>query len=138
MEITVTRHASLQGATLGRLQCADFNCWTLEDEVREIPGQPVASWKIQNVTAIPRGRYEVIITFSPHFGHDLPLLVNVPGYSGVRIHPGNKAGDTEGCILVGLTAEGNLIYKSRAAFEALFPKIQAAIKAGENVYITVA
>lgn len=145
MEITVTRSPSLQGATLGRLQCAELNLFTLEDEVREPGGsdcaitqQWVASWKIQNVTAIPRGRFEVIITFSPHFGCDLPLLLNVPGFTAVRIHWGNKAADTDGCILVGSSAEGNLIYKSRAAFDLLFPRVKAAIAAGDKVFITVA
>lgn len=138
MEITVKRLPSLQGATLGRLQCAELNLWTLEDVAREVPGEPVQSWKIQNETAIPRGRYEVVITFSPHFDRDLPLLVNVPGFSAVRIHPGNKAADTEGCLLVGSSAEGNLLYQSRAAFDKLFPKIQAAIKAGEKVFLTIA
>lgn len=137
MEITVTRAASFQGATLGRLQCGDIQCWTLEDQVREVTGQPVQSWKIQNVTAIPRGRYQVTITHSLHFGCDLPLLSNVPGFTAVRIHWGNKAADTDGCILVGLTSQGNLIYESRKAFEQLFPKIKAAIAAGEHVYITV-
>lgn len=137
MEITVTRCPSIQGATLGRLQCQELNLWTLEDTVREVLGQPVQSWKIDKVTAIPRGRYQVIVNHSDHFGKDLPLLLNVPGFAGVRIHSGNKAADTEGCILVGLTSQGNLIYDSRKAFDLLFPKIKAAIAAGEHVYITL-
>lgn len=146
MEITVTRMPSTNGATLGRLQCGELNIFTLEDVVRQVGNGNgwthadnwVQSWKIANTTAIPRGRYEVVITFSPHFETDLPLLLNVPGYTAVRIHWGNKAADTDGCILVGSTAEGNLIYKSRAAFELLFPKIKSALSAGEKVFITVA
>lgn len=144
MDIFVARDPSTQGATIGTLTLDGFNCFTLEDEVREPGGSDtavtpawVATWKVPNVTAIPRGRYRVVITASPHFGCDLPLLVNVPGYTAVRIHWGNKAADTDGCILVGQTTEGNIIYKSKAAFDVLFPKIKAAIAAGQDVFITV-
>ena len=75
-------------------------CWTLEDVVREIPGQPVTAWKIKRETAIPRGTYPIRVTRSNRFGVDLPLLIDVPGFDGVRIHGGNTAADTEGCILV--------------------------------------
>lgn len=149
MEILVKRHPSAKGATIGELFVDGVReCYTLEDEVREPDssiGRPMASWdiivkwvlswKIQNVTAIPRGRYPVTITHSPHFGCDLPLLSNVPGYTAVRIHWGNKAADTDGCILVGLITEGNLIYNSKAAFGMLFPKIKAA--ANVPVFVTV-
>lgn len=150
MEIFVERGASKQGATIGVMYIDGVReCYTLEDQVREpssVLGYPygpnaknewVASWKIQNVTAIPRGRYQVTITHSTHFGCDLPLLLNVPGYTAVRIHWGNKAADTDGCLLVGQTTEGNLIYKSKAAFEVLFPKIQAALAANVPVFVTV-
>lgn len=137
LEIVVTRNASNQGATLGRLQCGAFECWTLEDQVREVPGQPVASWKVQNGTAMPRGRYRVIITYSPHFGCDLPELLNVPGFTKCRVHWGNKAADTDGCILVGLTTEGNLVLGSKKAFGKLFPIIKAALAAGDDVYIAI-
>ena len=75
-------------------------CWTLEDVVREIPGQPVAAWKVKRETAIPRGTYPIRVTRSNRFGVDLPLLLDVPGFDGIRIHGGNTAADTEGCILV--------------------------------------
>lgn len=75
-------------------------CWTLEDVVREIPGQPVTAWKIKRETAIPRGTYTMCVTRSNRFGVDLPLLLDVPGFEGIRIHGGNTAADTEGCILV--------------------------------------
>lgn len=75
-------------------------CWTLEDVVREIPGQPVTAWKIKGRTAIPRGTYPMCVTRSNRFGVDLPLLLDVPGFDGIRIHGGNTAADTEGCILV--------------------------------------
>ena len=138
MEIVVKRDPSAQGATLGTMSVdGSFECYTLEPEVREITGQPVSAWKIQNVTAIPRGRYRVIVDMSEHFGRELPHITNVPGFTGVRIHPGNKAADTEACTLVGQSKEGNLVYKSKAAFDVLFPKIEAAINGGQAVWYSV-
>lgn len=101
-------------------------CETLEDVVREVAGADVSTWKIPGRTAIPRGVYRVDITFSPRFRRRLPLLVSVPGYSGVRIHPGNRAADTEGCVLVGDVRGRDFIGNSRAAFERLFAVLDAA------------
>lgn len=149
MEITVKRNPSAQGATLGEMSIDGmFECYTLEPVTREpnpewtqriYPNMAdyVASWKIPNVTAIPRGCYQIIVDFSNHFGRDLPHICGVPGFEGVRIHPGNKAADTEGCTLVGQTKEGNLVFKSKAAFDILFAKIQAALAAGQEVWYTV-
>lgn len=112
-------------------------CWSLEDQVREIVGMPVAEWKVPGSTAIPAGRYPVLLTMSTRFGKILPLLVDVPGFSGVRIHSGNTTDDTEGCILVGLTRNGNTVGNSRAAMDILQPLIVAAIGCGEKVWIEV-
>jgi hypothetical protein len=138
MEITVRRGPTVQGATIGEL-CLDgvFQCYTLEDAVREIAGEPVSAWKIQNKTAIPRGRYKIGLHNSPHFKCIVPILLGVPGYADVLIHWGNSALDTDGCILVGQTKEGNLIYKSKAAWQALYPKISAALALGQPVYIDI-
>lgn len=137
MEITVKRGPGVKDATIGELFLDGvFQCYTLEDPVREVQGEPVSAWKIQNKTAIPRGRYKIVLHNSPHFGCVLPMLVGVPGYDYVLIHWGNTAIDTDGCILVGQTKEANLIYKSRDAFKALFPKIQSALAAGP-VFLTI-
>lgn len=111
-------------------------CFTLEDRVRE-DGRPVNAWKIPGKTAIPTGIYNVIITPSIRFKRDLPLLVNVPGFSGVRIHPGNTSEDTEGCILVGMGKGPDSVTESRRALEQLFPKIKDAIGCGEKVTLEV-
>ena len=71
----------------------------LEDAVREIPGQPVESWKIHGKTAIPVGEYRVVLAMSPRFKRIMPTILDVPGFYGVRIHGGNSADDTEGCPL---------------------------------------
>lgn len=123
--------------TIGRLTLdGRFLCYTLEDKVREVIGEPVSSWKKQNETAIPIGVYPVIITMSARFKVRLPLLMDVPGFSGVRIHTGNSSKDTEGCILVGSTWDGKSgwIGSSKLAFSLLFPILD---QAKEPVTITI-
>lgn len=133
MKIKVTRQQFDPEFTIGGMTVNGFaQCYTLEDTVRA-PGEP----KVFGKTAIPPGTYPVVITFSPHFQRDLPLLQNVPGFEGVRIHPGNTAADTEGCILVGVTRLTTSISHSRVAFDSLFPKIKKAIDDGEQVTIEV-
>jgi hypothetical protein len=118
--------------TIGQLfinGAQEFDCWTLEDVVRP-EGEP----KVYGKTAIPKGRYEVVITMSNRFKQPMPLLKNVPGFEGIRIHPGNKAGDTDGCILVGRSrVNDDFIGESRLAYIALFQKLDRALARGEHV-----
>lgn len=130
MKISIQRILGTAGYTAGAMRVNDkFECYTLEDQVRET--------KIYGETAIPAGTYKVIISFSNHFKRDLPLLVGVPNYEGVRIHPGNTAADTEGCLLVGMTRGVGSVGSSRIAFDALFAKIQAAWLAKEEISLTI-
>jgi hypothetical protein len=136
MELIVRRHASDDACTLGELLVdGEHECWTLEDPIREQPGVPVSQWKIPGQTAIPAGAYNVTITYSPHFGRNMPLVNDVPGFSGVRIHTGNAASDTDGCLLVGETLGVDAIRNSVAAFSPLYDKIANALAAGEVVTI---
>lgn len=115
--------------TIGRLYAdGQFVCYTLEDKVREVIGEPVSTWKVMSQTAIPVGVYPVIITMSTRFRTRLPLLLNVPGFDGVRIHTGNSSKDTEGCILVGAAWDGKSgwVGSSKVAFSMLFPMLEAA------------
>ncbi len=122
MELSLIRQPSWRGATLGSLSIDNkWFCWTLEDQIREIPGVPVDQWKIQKVTAIPAGRYRVAVTRSARFGVDLPLLFDVPGYIGIRIHSGNVIEDTDGCILTGLKKAYRSVSWSRKAIGLLVP-----------------
>lgn len=115
-----------------------FCCHTLEDVVREVKGRPVEEWKIKGKTAIPTGKYVCVITWSNRFKKLLPLLLDVPGFSGVRIHSGNDAEDTEGCILVGMTSRPDWIGNSRNAFNLVFDAIQNAEDIGKTVTVEVA
>lgn len=127
MTLRLVREPSRNGATFGVLFVdGRFECFTLEDEVREVAQQPVSAWKVAKQTAIPAGRYRIIVTPSVRFHRPLPLLVDVPGFSGVRIHPGNTTADTEGCLLVGLDRDGDRVLRSRLAFERLFPQLEQA------------
>jgi len=129
MDLQLIRKQFTQRSTIGELSVdGQFECYTLEDMVRPV--------KIKGMTAIPAGAYEVVVTFSARFQRLLPLLLNVPGYDGVRIHTGNTDQDTEGCILVGRGKKKDAIMSSRIAFDALFPKIQAAAQQ-EKIFIEI-
>lgn len=132
MKLTLKRYQSLNGTTLGRLfNGSTFICFTLEDAVRDA--------KVFGETAIPAGTYDITVTMSPRFGKLLPLVNNVPGYSGVRIHPGNTKRDTEGCILPGDTVshDGQTIYNSRIAFGKVMDLITKALNSKEQVTLEI-
>ena len=114
-------------------------CLILEDAVRERPGVPVSAWKVQDETAIPSGTYKVVLSRSTRFKRVLPEILNVPGFSGIRIHPGNHSGDTEGCLLPGVSWNGksDWVTRSRDAFAGLFNQMQAAWNRGEPISIEV-
>jgi Family of unknown function (DUF5675) len=129
MELILKRLHKTANSTTGELAVnGKFECYTLEDIEREV--------KIKSKTAIPIGRYEVVITFSNRFKKPLPLLLKVPNFEGIRIHTGNTAKDTEGCILVGKTRSVDMIGNSRLAFESLFLKLVNAAKK-EKIFITI-
>ena len=130
MNLDLYRRAPVGNATIGELYVDGvFAAFSLEDLVRD--------YKIDGQTAIPAGTYQVTITWSPHFQRRLPLLNDVPNYEGVRIHPGNYATDTEGCILVGTQVAGASILNSRVAFDALFARIETASMNNDIIRITV-
>ena len=119
MKIEIKRLYKTENSTIGELNIdGKFECYTLEDKERDV--------KIKGETAISKGTYKVIINQSNRFKKLLPLLLNVPNFEGVRIHPGNSNHNTEGCILVGQSISKDYISKSRKAFEKLFKKMQLA------------
>jgi len=119
MKLELIRTTKTEKSTSGKLLINGvFFCYTLEDVER--------TEKIYGKTAIPTGTYKVIISYSPRFKKQMPLLLNVPNYLGVRIHTGNKAEDTEGCILVGETKEPDFIGKSKVAYKKLMSILNKA------------
>lgn len=136
MKLTLKRDLKTEFYTAGELSVdGTFLCWTLEDAVRTLG--PKCEGKVPARTAIPAGTYEVAITFSNRFKKLLPLLMNVPCFEGIRIHSGNTADDSEGCILVGLEKSASgAVFKSRAAFDLLMSKIKSVNKK-EKVFIEI-
>lgn len=140
MNISTDRKWKSAACTISELSIeGKFHCYILEDAVREVPGMPVAQWKIPGKTAIPAGTYEVVITQSARFKRDLPLLLDVPGFAGIRIHPGNTAEDTEGCLLPGThkALDNSAVLHSREAFDDLFFIISTNLMVGK-IFITIA
>lgn len=105
MQINVRRTFKGPDYTIGKLYMdGHYLCDTLEDTVRP------AGTKIAGKTAIPAGTYRVKKTMSPRFKKILPEILKVPGFTGVRIHAGNTAADTDGCLLLGLNkAKGQVL-----------------------------
>ena len=79
--------------------------------------------KVKGQTAIPTGIYTILLTYSPKYKRIMPLVNNVKGYSGIRIHSGNTHKDTEGCLLVGKNKEVGKVLESRATYNALFKRL---------------
>jgi hypothetical protein len=138
MEITVIRRWFMSECTIGELYIdGERECYTLEDRYREIAGMPTEEWKVPGKTAIPQGRYDLIIDFSQRFQTTMPHILSVPGFTGVRIHCGNNAGDTEGCIILGRIKYENSVGESRLAYNAFMEELKDAIKQGEDVSIII-
>jgi hypothetical protein len=109
-----------------------FQCYTLEDTDRKLELNPEG--KIHGQTAIPRGLYKVILSESYRFKRILPEVLGVSGFRGIRIHPGNYAKDTEGCILVGRIPGVDYVGESKLAFDALFKQLS---KLGAEITLEV-
>ena len=152
MEIKVKRIAKKEAYTIGKMYVdGEYVCDTLEDKDRGLTSMmsvaQICGVKVHGETAIPTGRYLVDMkTVSPRFGGRaqyqfckgrLPRLCNTPGYQGVLIHIGNKAQDTDGCILVGENKEKGKVLNSKATFCKLYPILKAADERGEQIWITI-
>lgn len=97
--IRIDRYLLTDNKTIGKMYLNDkFFCDTLEDTYR---GQDLSNAKVYGETAIPNGTYRTVVNYSPAFNKQLPQLLNVPYFTGIRIHTGASEKNTEGCILVG-------------------------------------
>lgn len=134
MELKLNRIFLGSSATIGELYVdGEYIADTLEDRVRP-EGE-----KVYGKTAISEGTYEVKLTYSPRFKKILPEILNVPNFSGIRIHSLNKAEESEGCIGVGEWngKDTNWISNSRIAFNELMSLLQKAANNKEKITITI-
>lgn len=137
MRITIIRTDILKDKTFGLLDInGEFFCHTLEDTDRKMES---GGEKVYGKTAVPRGTYPVVIDYSSRFKQLMPRLVDVPGFTGIRIHQGNTAADTDGCILVGDKRDANGIKPktSRPAYLRLMARLEDALDRGYSIEIEV-
>lgn len=122
MLVSIKRIWLTPRSTVGELRIdGALFCYTLEDVVR-----PFGLPKVLGCTAIPPGTYRLVIDESPRFGRRMPHILNVPGFEGIRIHVGNTATDTEGCVLLGMDRGIDRVLRSREAFRLFMPRLEAA------------
>lgn len=132
-----------QEYTIGNLYDneGNFICNTLEDVDRgldwEMDIKEIRYLKKPHITAIPTGLYEIIYTYSPKFKCQMPLVNNVKGFDGIRIHSGTKPEHTDGCILVGRNTIKGQLTESKATFLKVNDIIKGQIKSGNKVYIRI-
>ena len=138
MILTLDRKYKLPTYTIGKLYIdGEYFCDTLEDKDRgltdDMTVSEISNIKIKKETAIPTGTYKVTITYSNRFKKNMPLINDVKGFEGIRIHSGNTDKDTEGCILVGFNkVKGNVI-NSRDTYNKLF----SILSKSNNITITI-
>ena len=121
MNITLNRIAKKSKYTIGKLYIdGEYFCDTIEDADRGLTqtmtDAQIKSKKVYGQTAIPTGTYRVIISYSNKFKRQMPLLLNVPGFLGIRIHSGNTEKDTEGCLIVGKNKVVGKVIESKPTF----------------------
>ena len=147
MELVLKRIAKKKEYTIGRLYIKEdvldeystgekltYLCDTLEPKWRDYAH---GANKVKGKSAIPEGRYPVVITYSTKFKMWLPLLIGVLNFIGILIHAGNTVKDTKGCILVGENKEVGKVLNSRKYVNIVKQKIVEAKDKGEGVWIEI-
>lgn len=129
MEIKLVRIAFKETYTIGKLYVdGKYFCDVLEDVDRGLDSSmnesEILKKKVKGQTAIPTGHYVINITYSPKYKRMMPLLLDVKGFSGIRIHSGNTSKDTEGCLIVGKNKKVGMVLESRDTYKRLFEMMQ--------------
>lgn len=150
MEIKVDRKWKKEKYTIGRLYInGEFICNTIEDTDRgltqSMSEEEIKSKKIYGKTAIPSGRYKILMNVvSPKFSQKefymnvckgkVPRLEGIKGFSGVLIHSAATADNVEGCIGVGFNTEKGKLTSIKEAFEKVYSKLSSS---KEDIWITI-
>ena len=142
MEIVLNRIAKKDSYTIGKLYIdGKYVCDTCEDKDRGLTDsmtvEEIKSKKVYGQTAIPTGTYTVSYTMSNRFKKMMPLINNVKGFEGIRMHNGNSADNSLGCILLGENKAVGKVLNSRATCAKVYPLIEVASKKGERITITI-
>ena len=144
MKIEVKRIAKRSTYTIGKMYIdGNYFCDTLEDVDRGINQKDsldtIKKIKVAGATAIPTGTYTLVLSYSNRFKKVMPEILNVPNFSGIRIHCGNSSKDTEGCLLVGKWdgKTENWISDSKNSYNKLYPLLEEAFNKKENITITI-
>jgi len=134
MEIIITRIAKKAEYTIGRLTINGHRiCDTLEPHCIDWDKDE----KVLGKTAIPEGRYRIMMKLSRKFGMKMPYLIDVPNFEGVMIHQGNTPKNTQGCILVGYNTIRGLVLKSRQAMENIQDYLDTAIETKQEIWCVI-
>lgn len=116
-------------------------CYSLEDTDRDLDSkmslEEIQKIKVWGKTAIPYGRYRILMLPSPHFGKEMPHLVDVPGFKNIMIHPGNGPQDTDGCILVGKNMTLDTVYDCADVFKQIVALIVETNNGGAESWIDI-
>ena len=124
MKLTLQRYLFGSDYTMGLLFIDGvYFCDTIEDTFR---GNDLNGKKVANETCIPYGVYTIKITYSAKYKKNMPQILNVPYFEGVRIHAGNKATDTSGCVIVGIKSQNGEVLQSRKMYNALLKRLETA------------
>lgn len=139
MKLALIRKYKKDKYCIGKLYIdGEYFCDTLEDKDRGLTDNmtvsEISKIKVKKETAIPTGTYKVTITYSNRFKKNMPLINNVKGFEGIRIHSGNTDKDTEGCILVGQNKVVGQVINSQATYKVLYNKL---LKDTNNLIIEI-
>ena len=153
MEIKVDRRYKKPTYTISNVFIdGEWFCNFMEDRDRGLTSDmslaQIRSIKVAGETAIPSGRYAVTLkvkspkyaamkTYASFCGGYMPRLLDVTGFDGILIHPGNYATDTQGCLLPGLNKRKGAVLDSVATFKRMYERLKAASDRNEKIYITI-
>lgn len=142
MKILIRRIAKRNTYTIGKLYINnEYFCDTLEDKDRglteSMSKEEIQKIKIKGETCIPLGTYSISITYSNRFQKKMPLINNVKGFDGIRIHSGNTDKDTEGCILVGENKVVGKVINSKVTYNKLYTILNKALSKKELITLTI-